>query len=134
MVFFGLNASADSIPDGTVEQTIAAYNPGDAAQVMTRFRTAVTACPTEKLADTGATVTYKALPAYAVGDEAVLIERTWTNPPDFPGKTISLLAVVRIGSAVTFLTVDGWEGSDADADVTRDYATLAVAAIQKWRS
>lgn len=134
VVFYGLKASPESIPDGTVEQTIATYNGGDAAEVLNRFRAAVAACPTDKLADTGATVTYKVLPAYAVGDEAVLIERTWTNPPDFPGKTISLYVVVRIGSAVTLLTVDGWEGLDADADVSREYAGLAAAAIQKWRS
>lgn len=139
LLYFGLNASADTIPDGTVQQTVAAYDAGDAGHVMDRFRAAVVSCPSEKL-DTGATVTYKTLAAYAVGDESVVIERTWHRPPGtsdepmVPPQQVSLLAVVRVDNTVTYLTVEGWETIDADAGVTRDYTALAVDAIQKWRN
>lgn len=132
IIFHGLDATAETIPTGTVDQTIAVYRPGGATAAIANFRSAVTACPTEKL-DTGGTVTHRLLSPYAVGDEALLIEQTWTNPPDFPETTKNLLSIARTGEAVTFLWVTGWEGIDADPEVTSDYTARAVAAINEWR-
>jgi hypothetical protein len=130
--FHEVNAAADGIPEGTVDQTIAVYRRGGASAAIAGFRSAAAACPTEKL-DTGGTATYRLLSPDTVGDEALLIEQAWTNPPDFPGPTKSLLSIVRTGDAVTILWVTGWEGIDADPEVTRDYTARAVAAITAWR-
>jgi hypothetical protein len=139
LIYTGVNAPVENIPDGTVGQTIATYNGAGAGQVLARFRTAVANCPTEKL-DSGATVDYKELPPYAVGDESVVIQRTWHRPhgsedqPMMPLQQVELLAVVRIQNTVTYLVVDGWETIDADSDVTRDYTKLAADAVQNWRN
>ena len=131
--FHEVNATADSIPLGTIDQTIAVYRPGASTAAIANFRSAAAACPTEKLS-TCATVTYRFLSPYAVGNEALLIERTWTNPPDFPATIKDLLSIVRTGDAVTILWATGWEGVDADPEVTSDYTARAVAAIDKWRT
>jgi len=131
--FHAIDAPADSIPNGTVDQTIAVYKPGGAAAAMTDFRAAVAACPKENLS-TGGTSLHRFLTPYALGDDAILVERTWSNPPNFPVQTPDLLAVVRIGDVITILWSTGWEGIEADAEVTRLYSGLAVKAIQQWRS
>jgi hypothetical protein len=134
IVFHGVNVPDGYIPDGTVSQTISVYRPGGAVAAMAELRAAVAACPSEKLsAET--TVTYKILPPYALGDDALLVEQTWsTTSPEFPSTPKSLLAAVRIGDAVTTLWVTGWEGIDADPAVAGDYSRLAAQALQNWRS
>lgn len=131
--FHSVDARAESIPSGTAEQTIAVYRSGGAAAAIADFRAAVTACPAEKL-DTGATATYRFLAPSPVGNEALLIEQAWKNPPDYPDTVHSLLSIARTGDVVTILWVAGWEGIDADSGVTSDYTARAVAAIDKWRA
>ena len=134
LMYFGLTAAADSIPDGTVHQTIAVYQPGGAAAYVSELRDAVNACPSEHL-DDGATRTNGYLTAFpAFGDESFAVQSTWTNPPEFPGKVTAYLAVIRVGDVVTTLYFVGWEDFSADVDVTAGYTKLAVTAVQAWRA
>jgi hypothetical protein len=136
IVFFEVNASPDTIPDGTVDHTIAVYQPGAAAVAMAEIRNAVAACPTDDQED-GVALKYELLAPKNQGDDVLLIQETWTPPADGTapdaGPSKGLISIVRVGDVLTVLKVYGWEGIDADRAVTQAYTDLAVRTITKWR-
>lgn len=136
LTFFEVNAAPDTIPLGTVDHTIAVYQNGGATVAMAELRNAVAACPTDAQED-GVTLKYALLTPKNQGDDALLVQETWTPPADGTapeaGPSKGLISIVRVGEVLTILKVYGWEGIDADAAVTQSYTDLAVQAVKKWR-
>jgi hypothetical protein len=137
IIFYRIGAGPTNIPDGTVDQTIAVYEPGGAEAFMGEIRAAVAACSSDRL-DGGGTVKYRLLTPKDVGDDAILVEQAWTPPPPsgsppYPSASKALISVVRVSDVVTILYAMGWEDIDADRSVTEDYTDRAIRAIEKWR-
>jgi hypothetical protein len=123
------------VPDGTFAQTITAYRADGADRFMQQLRSAVTACPSQKL--DGITYRNRLLSASAYGDESILVERRYPTPDydDTPTGTddVRLVSVVRIGSVVMVLHEQGWEaGWSADRAVVDGFTRIAVTRLRSW--
>jgi hypothetical protein len=125
------DASADSVPHGTVHQTVTGYRDGGAEAFMDRLRAAAADCATYR--HDGTEVRFDVLDPPAAGDEAVLLGRTWpaTEPEYTPG--IAHVAVVRVGDVVSVLYVRGWETADSEIEYVNRFVEWAVGAIEAWR-
>ncbi|MFI7604567.1 hypothetical protein ACIBTV_05530 [Micromonospora sp. NPDC049366] len=82
-------------------------------------------------------MTVEARPLSGLGDEALLLTRTWppTNPDGQPagGEASSQIVVIRVDGVATVLDDQGWEGTSADPAVLDRAAREAVRAIATWR-
>ncbi|MDG4825895.1 hypothetical protein O7635_28950 [Asanoa sp. WMMD1127] len=129
-IYKGANEEDEgTVPAGVVTQTIIAYRPGGADDLMRRVRADLDSCDTRTAEGLTTTITSEPPPSY--GDEAIQVlevvkqgQRQW-----------DLRAViVRVGDVVTVVTVDGWEDFPSDPADLRLFARLAIETIEEWRS
>ncbi|MEH1054271.1 hypothetical protein V6U89_03540 [Micromonospora sp. CPCC 206171] len=121
------------VPDLYYRHSITIYRDGGAAATLDDLRAAVRECPQQQLGDV--IRRQKLLPSSGYGEESVLFEvrGPYQVPDGGPtGEVVNLVRAIRIGSVVTVLWDQGWEGSSTtrsqfDADSRR-----AVAAIRDW--
>ncbi|MEU4476039.1 hypothetical protein [Micromonospora sp. NPDC023888] len=122
-------------PQGMVHQTIFTFGGTGAADYMARLRTSLEACPSYQQSGNRATVKTEALPG--VGDEALLLTRTWPNTnvngEHTGGNGSSQIAVARVDTAVTVFNDQGWEGSSGNPAILDRVVRDGVRAIDAWQ-
>ncbi|MEH1165168.1 hypothetical protein V6V47_07255 [Micromonospora sp. CPCC 205539] len=122
-------------PQGLIHQTIFAFEGDGAADYLRRLRSAVEACPTYKQAENPVTVKSQALPG--VGDEALLLNRTWAetnlNGERTGYKASSQIAVARVGKAVTVFDDQGWEGTSGNPAILDRVVRDGAKIIDAWQ-
>ncbi|MET8045386.1 hypothetical protein ABZU25_31530 [Micromonospora sp. NPDC005215] len=122
-------------PQGMVHQTIFTFAGTGATDYVARLRTDLEACPSYQQSGNRATVKTEALPG--VGDEALLLTRTWpnTNPngEHTGGNGSSQIAVARVDTVVTVFNDQGWEGSSGNPAVVDRVIRDGVRAIDAWQ-
>ncbi|WBB67852.1 hypothetical protein [Micromonospora sp. WMMD812] len=123
------------VPQGMIHQTIFTFAGEGAADYVRRVRDSVEACPSYVRA--GESVTVESRPLPGVGDEAVLLTRTWPQAhPDGErtgGDATSQIAVIRVDGVATVLDDQGWEGTSGSPAVLDRVAREAVRAIEAWQ-
>ncbi|WP_203719339.1 hypothetical protein, partial [Asanoa siamensis] len=129
----GPDDPAGSTLRGTVTQTIIAYRPGGAADLMRRVRDDVDSCRTRTSG--GLTVTIRAEAAPRYGDESIQVLEEVRAPADTNGPTEwdVRAVVIRVGDVVTVVMVDGWERSPSEPADVPIFARRAVETIEEWR-
>ncbi|ASW56616.1 hypothetical protein [Plantactinospora sp. KBS50] len=133
VVYRSPGASAGRAPAGTVGQTIYSQSAGQADAYLRWLRERIPACPT--WTQDGVTRSQQVLRQSGHGDAALLVEIRQPDPyvSDATAATVSSLVwVVRVGDVLTFLVVEGWEGTSADRALADDYADRADRAIRAW--
>ncbi|MCG5472698.1 hypothetical protein LADH09A_000548 [Micromonospora sp. LAH09] len=127
--------SEANTPQGMIHQTIFTFDGDGASAYLERLRTAVQACPSYDHSGSPGTVKNEALPG--VGDEALLLTRTWAetslNGERTGGKATSQIAVARVDNAVTVFNDQGWEGTSGNPDVVNRVVRDGVGAIDAWQ-
>ncbi|MFG1839668.1 hypothetical protein [Micromonospora sp. NPDC049175] len=122
-------------PQGMIHQTIFTFGGTGAAEYMTRLRTDLQACPTYQHSGNRATVKSQALPG--VGDEALLLTRTWPytnlNGEHTGGDGTSQIAVARVDTVVTVFDDQGWEGSSGNPAILDRVVRDGVRTIDTWQ-
>lgn len=132
-------------PDGTITQTIVLMRDEQAADaVWFRMQEVVKDCPEETSEEPGA-IRYglvdPALPtSSALPDRHLLVEVSTSYeylfgaPPDAgPDRIDTYVSVLRVGNAVTFLELRGWEASATDLPDVHRLAHLATARLLDWQ-
>ncbi|MGW3606854.1 hypothetical protein [Micromonospora sp. NPDC005161] len=126
---------ASNVPQGMIHQTIFTFDGHGAADYMRRLRSAVQACPSYKEAGNAVDVEGRALPG--VGDEALLVTRTWAetsmNGERTGGTASSQIAVARVDGTVTVLNDQGWEGTSGNSAIMNRVVRDSVQTIDTWQ-
>jgi len=127
---------ANQVPTGTVHHLISVSD--QAVSYLAGLRSLISdGCTTELGATPGQTTQrFRVLPASTRGDDSLLIEMRWSTTndqccppqPDFT----HYLSVTRIGTVLSVILVDGWEGDSADRQTAELFTDQAVAAVQDW--
>ncbi|MGQ5261098.1 hypothetical protein ACTWLT_10110 [Micromonospora sp. ZYX-F-536] len=125
-----------NVPQGMIHQTIFTFDGDGAAAYLRRLQGAVQGCPSYK--DQGGDpvkVESRALPG--VGDEALLLTRTWAEESLNGERTgrdaSSQIAVARVDDAVTVFHDQGWEGSSGNPTILDRVVRDGVQAIDAWQ-
>jgi hypothetical protein len=122
-------------PQGMIHQVIFAFDGEGASAYLGRLRTAVQACPSYD--QSGNRVTVKSEPLPGVGDEALLLTRTWPetslNGERTGGTASSQIAVARVGTAATVFNDQGWEGASGNATILDRVVRDGVKSIDTWQ-
>jgi hypothetical protein len=132
-------AAAESTPKGVVYQHILLFRESAAAAFMTGLRAAVAGCASQS-DEVGVRVTNLLREAVEAGDESALIEQRRGSTdelgePRGDGSSQSMYWVaVRVGDAIAFLTVAGWECTSADLGDTITLGQRAAERLAAWRS
>ncbi|MFK4243068.1 hypothetical protein ACI2KV_09295 [Micromonospora chokoriensis] len=128
-------APSSNTPQGMIHQVIFTFDGDGATAYMSRLRTAVQACPSYDHSGSPGTVKNEALPG--VGDEALLLTRTWAETSlngDRTGRTASSqIAVARVGKAVTVFNDQGWEGTSGNPTILDRVVRDGVRTIDAWQ-
>nr|WP_146218386.1 hypothetical protein [Micromonospora acroterricola] len=126
---------ASNVPQGMIHQTIFTFEGDGASAYMRRLRGAVQACPSYDQGGNPVTVESRALPG--VGDEALVLTRTWDEESlngDPTGRDASSqITVARVAGAVTVFNDQGWEGSSGNPAVMDRVTRDGVRAIDAWQ-
>ncbi|MCG5452156.1 hypothetical protein NIE111_003942 [Micromonospora sp. NIE111] len=126
---------SSNVPQGMIHQTIFTFDGDGAAGYLSRLRTALQACPSYDQSGSRVTVKSKALPG--VGDEALLLTRTWPetslNGERTGGTASSQIAVARVDSAVTVFDDQGWEGTSGNPAILDRVVRDGVGTIDAWQ-
>ncbi|MGV9213734.1 hypothetical protein ACTFTM_17910 [Micromonospora sp. RB23] len=124
-----------NVPQGMIHQTIFTFAGDGASDYLRRLRAAVQACPSYDQGGNKVTVESKAVPG--VGDEALLVTRTWPaaslNGERTRGETTSQIAVARVDGVVTVLDDEGWEGASGNPATLDRTMREGVRAIDAWQ-
>lgn len=127
--------SEANTPQGMIHQTIFTFDGDGASAYMARLRTAVQACPSYDHFGSPGTVKSQALPG--VGDEALLLDRTWAetslNGERTGGNASSQIAVARVDTTVTVFNDQGWEGSSGNSAMVDRVVRDGVRTIDAWQ-
>ncbi|WP_146247352.1 hypothetical protein [Micromonospora arborensis] len=122
-------------PQGMIHQTIFTFDGDGASAYLARVRTAVEACPSYTQLENSTTVKSQTLPG--VGDEALLVTRTWPyanlNGTRTGGNGSSQIAVARVGNAVTVFDDQGWEGSSGDPTLLDRIVRDGAKTLDAWQ-
>lgn len=122
-------------PQGMIHQTIFTFEGDGASDYLRRLRAAVQACPSYDQGGDKVTVESKAVPG--VGDEALLVTRTWAatslNGERTGGAGSAQIAVARVDGVVTVLDDQGWEGSSGNPTTLDRTMRDGVHAIDAWQ-
>ncbi|MBQ0904420.1 hypothetical protein [Micromonospora sp. U21] len=126
---------ASNVPQGMIHQTIFTFDGDGASDYMRRLRAAVEACPSYQEAGNPVDVEGRAVPG--VGDEALLLTRTWAetslNGERTGGTASSQIAVARVDGAVTVLNDQGWEGTSGNPAILDRVLRDSVQTIDAWQ-
>ncbi|GGO25110.1 hypothetical protein [Micromonospora parathelypteridis] len=127
--------SDGNTPQGMIHQTIFTFDGDGASAYMGRLRTAVQACPSYDHSGSPGTVKSQALPG--VGDEALLLTRTWLetslNGERTGNNATSQIAVARVDNAVTVFDDQGWEGTSGNAAILDRVVRDGVKTLDAWQ-
>ena len=132
-------SAAESTPKAAIYQDIMVFREDAAAAFMTGLRAAVSAC-TSQADDVGVRVANVLRGAVEAGDESALIEQRRASTdevgePRGDGSSQSMYwAAVRVGDAVAFLAVVGWECTSADLGDAVTLGQRAASRLAAWRS
>ncbi|MDG4837730.1 hypothetical protein O7631_14515 [Micromonospora sp. WMMD967] len=122
-------------PQGMIHQVIFTFDGDGASAYLGRLRTDVRACPAYD--QSGNRVTVKSEPLTGVGDEALLLTRTWAETSlngDRTGETASSqIAVARVGKAVTVFNDQGWEGTSGNPTILDRVVRDGAKTIDTWQ-
>ncbi|RQX16104.1 hypothetical protein DDE19_16680 [Micromonospora ureilytica] len=128
-------APSSNVPQGMIHQTIFTFDGDGAPGYLSRLRAAVQACPSYDQSGNRVTVKSKALPG--VGDEALLLTRTWPETSlngERTGDTASSqIAVARVDSVVTVFNDQGWEGTSGNPATLDRVVRDGVRTIDAWQ-
>ncbi|MDG4780181.1 hypothetical protein O7614_11070 [Micromonospora sp. WMMD961] len=128
-------APTSNTPQGMIHQVIFTFDGDGASAYMSRLRTAVQACPSYDHSGSPGTVKNEALPG--VGDEALLLTRTWAETNlngDRTGRTAtSQIAVARVDKAVTVFNDQGWEGTSGNPTTLDRVVRDGVRTVDAWQ-
>ncbi|MFC3505540.1 hypothetical protein ACFOOK_31910 [Micromonospora krabiensis] len=128
-------APESSVPQGMIHQTIFTFDGAGASDYLRRVRGAVEGCPS--YGRDGGAVRVESRPLPGVGDEALLVTRTWpaAGPDGRPagGEAAGQIAVIRVDGVATVLDDQGWEGTSGNPAVLEQATREAVRAIETWR-
>ncbi|MEV4119776.1 hypothetical protein [Micromonospora sp. NPDC049645] len=126
---------SSNVPQGMIHQTIFTFDGDGAPGYLTRLRAAVQACPSYDRSGDPVTVKSQALPG--VGDEALLLTRTWPetslNGERTGGTASSQIAVARVDTAVTVFDDQGWEGTSGNPAILDRVVRDGVRALDAWQ-
>ncbi|MGC4834123.1 hypothetical protein ACLQ3D_06470 [Micromonospora vinacea] len=126
---------SSNVPQGMIHQTIFTFDGDGASGYLGRLRTAVQACPSYDQSGYRVTVKSQALPG--VGDEALLLTRTWPetslNGDRTGGTASSQIAVARVDSTVTVFDDQGWEGASGNPAILDRVVRDGARAIDAWQ-
>ncbi|MEU7585312.1 hypothetical protein AB0A95_03305 [Micromonospora sp. NPDC049230] len=135
VMYQSAGATAADVAQGTIHQTIFTFEGDGATAYMTRLRTALEACPTYQQFGNRATAKSKAVPG--VGDEALLLTRTWPetslNGEHTGREATSQIAVARVDTVVTVFDDQGWEGTSGNPAVLDRALREGVRTIDAWQ-
>ncbi|MDG4808860.1 hypothetical protein O7634_19110 [Micromonospora sp. WMMD1120] len=125
---------SSNVPQGMIHQTIFSFDGDGASAYLTRLRTAIEACPTY---ERSGPVTVQSKTLTGVGDEALLLTRTWPETALSGERTgrlaSSQIAVARVDDAVTVLDDQGWEGTSGNPTILDRTLRDGVRAIDTWQ-
>ncbi|WP_406058379.1 hypothetical protein [Micromonospora sp. NBC_00860] len=126
---------SSNVPQGMIHQTIFTFDGDGASGYLGRLRTAVQTCPSYDQSGYRVIVKSQALPG--VGDEALLLTRTWPetslNGDRTGGTASSQIAVARVDSTVTVFDDQGWEGASGNPAILDRVVRDGVRAIDAWQ-
>jgi hypothetical protein len=131
----------DYVPDGTISQTIVLFTDAQGADALMRdVESAVAACPADdadgarySLGDPGLPLSSARADAHLLVDVELPGRDLGDGKPD-PARIDTYVSVLRVGDAVTFLTMRGWEASDTDVEDVRRLASAATVRLLDWRN
>ncbi|SCF27025.1 hypothetical protein [Micromonospora chokoriensis] len=128
-------ATEAETPQGMIHQVIFTFDGDGASAYLGRLRTDVRACPAYDQSGNRVTVTSE--PLTGVGDEALLLTRTWPETSlngDRTGDTAtSQIAVARVGRAVTVFNDQGWEGTSGNPTIMDRVVRDGAKTIDAWQ-
>ncbi|SCL66342.1 hypothetical protein GA0070606_4304 [Micromonospora citrea] len=125
----------ENVPQGTITQTIFAFEGDGADAHLRRVRGSLDSC--RSFRRWGGTVDVRTRPLPGVGDEALLVTLRWPQTDlqgnRVGGEAVSQIAVIRVADVTTVLHDQGWEGTSGDPALMDDLTRTAVAALDAWR-
>ncbi|WFE49372.1 hypothetical protein [Micromonospora sp. WMMD1155] len=127
-------APASNVPQGMIHQVIFTFDGEGASAYLTRLRTAVQACPSYE--QSGNPITVKSEPLPGVGDEALLLTRSWKGTmhgESTGGNSSSQIAVARVDNVVTVFDDQGWEGTSGNPTIMDQVVRDGVKTIDTWQ-
>jgi hypothetical protein len=129
----------EATPKAEIYQDILVYREAAAGPFMTALRAAVAGCGSQSDA-AGVPVANFLRGELGAGDESALIEQRRPatddagDPLDDGSEQSMFWAVARVGDAIAFLAVIGWECSSADFGDTIALGRKAAARLAAWRA
>ncbi|MGK5681942.1 hypothetical protein [Actinoplanes sp. URMC 104] len=134
----GPDSEPGSIPDDTIFNTVSVFRGDGARDYLGELRRAVEKCPSGK-ADNGLEYEFDVLGSLGVGDESVLIERSYQatdgagEPMNNGAKTSVYVVAVRVNDAVTVVDSRGYENISSDRSSVEALARTAAKHLEQWR-
>ncbi|WP_433367885.1 hypothetical protein ACQPZX_40485 [Actinoplanes sp. CA-142083] len=131
-------APAESTPKAEVYQEILVYRETASEAFMTALRAAVTGCASQN-DEAGVPVANIMRGDVGAGAESALIEQTRPatdekgNPVGDGSTQSKFCAVVRVGDAIAFLAVLGWESTSADRGDAVALGRKAAERLAAWK-
>jgi len=131
-------SAAESTPKAAIYQDILIFRENAAVAFMSALRAAVSGCGSQS-DEVGVRVSNLLRGALEAGDESALIEQRRDSTdelgePRGDGSSQSMYwAVARVGDAIAFLAVVGWECTSADLGDTVTLGQRAVERLAAWR-
>jgi hypothetical protein len=137
LLYNSAGSAPESTPKAEVYQDILVFRNDAARAFMTALRAAVAGCASQT-DDVGVRVFNVLRGAVEAGDESALIEqrRAATDETGEPlgdgSEQIMYWAAIRVGDAIAFLTVLGWENASADLGDTITLGRRAADRLAAW--
>jgi hypothetical protein len=120
LLYRGPGEGEEHTPRGTVTDTVTVYRGDGARQFMAELRDNVRQCPQNDPWEN------RVRSFDGPGDDAVLVERSWSRSSRYE-------IAVRIGDAVALVKSEGYEMVAADRAESEDFARTAAERLADWR-
>lgn len=128
----------DSVPAGTVDETITVYRGNGADRFMAELRAAVKSCPQQKIGTLS--WQYRSVGAAGAGDESLVIDLSTPSysedgePVGDGSRQHRYLGAVRVGDTVALVDNRGWENFTANQQDAGTFVRNAAKRLSAWRS
>jgi hypothetical protein len=138
ILYHSRGSAPDTVPAGTVDETITVYRGNGADRFMSELRTAVKSCRQQKIGTL--TWQYRSLGTAGAGAESLVIDLSTPSysedgePVNDGSRQHQYLGAVRIGDTVALIDHRGWENFSADHDDTVTFVRNAAKRLSAWRS